>query len=75
MALITCPECKHHPVSDQASACPKCGFPIKKPEYTFIYVDANSGSGYENVMRLTREGWQVVDEHEEAGHVVYKLIR
>ncbi len=28
MALITCPACSHHPVSDQADACPKCGHPI-----------------------------------------------
>ena len=28
MALITCPECKHS-VSDQAPACPSCGYPIK----------------------------------------------
>ena len=75
MALITCPECKQHPVSDQAPACPRCGFPIKKPESTFIYVDANSGSGYDNVVRLIREGWQIVNEHEEGGNVVYKLIR
>ncbi len=27
MALITCPECKST-VSNQASACPKCGFPF-----------------------------------------------
>ena len=27
MALITCPECTNQ-VSDRASACPKCGFPI-----------------------------------------------
>lgn len=30
MALITCPECKHS-VSDQAPACPACGYPIKPP--------------------------------------------
>ena len=29
MALIKCPECKGD-VSDKASACPTCGYPIKK---------------------------------------------
>lgn len=29
MALISCPECKA-PVSEQASNCPHCGFPIKE---------------------------------------------
>lgn len=30
MALITCPDCNHHPVSDRAEACPRCGFPVAK---------------------------------------------
>lgn len=29
MALIKCPECNHE-ISDQASSCPHCGFPISK---------------------------------------------
>ena len=29
MPLISCPDCKQQ-VSDQAVACPKCGFPIKQ---------------------------------------------
>jgi hypothetical protein len=32
MPLITCPDCGHHPVSDRAEACPKCGCPIAKPQ-------------------------------------------
>ena len=28
MALISCPECSHE-VSDQAAACPHCGFPLR----------------------------------------------
>ena len=28
MALISCPECSHE-VSDQATACPNCGFPLR----------------------------------------------
>ncbi len=30
MALIACPECNKQ-VSDQAPACPHCGFPISRP--------------------------------------------
>lgn len=29
MALVICPECKGE-VSDQAKACPKCGYPISR---------------------------------------------
>jgi ribosomal protein L7/L12 len=29
MALIHCPECRNE-ISDQASACPKCGYPVKR---------------------------------------------
>jgi hypothetical protein len=32
MPLITCPDCGHHPVSDRAEACPKCGCPIAKAQ-------------------------------------------
>lgn len=28
MPIITCPDCGHHPVSDRAPTCPKCGCPI-----------------------------------------------
>jgi len=28
MPIITCPDCGHHPVSDRAPNCPKCGCPI-----------------------------------------------
>ena len=28
MAIITCPECGQHPVSDRAASCPRCGCPI-----------------------------------------------
>lgn len=33
MALTTCPECGKE-VSDQAVACPACGYPIHKPSAT-----------------------------------------
>ena len=29
MALIHCPECRCE-ISDQAAACPKCGYPVKR---------------------------------------------
>lgn len=32
MPLITCPYCGHHPVYDQAEACPKCGGPIRNQQ-------------------------------------------
>ena len=31
MSLILCPEC-HHKISDQASSCPSCGFPLLPDE-------------------------------------------
>jgi hypothetical protein len=40
MALITCPDCGHHPVSDRAPNCPKCGAPIPQSAET-----APQGSG------------------------------
>lgn len=33
MALTMCPECNKE-VSDQAAACPACGYPIHKPSTT-----------------------------------------
>jgi len=33
MAIVQCPECKES-VSDQATSCPKCGYPIKKASIT-----------------------------------------
>ena len=33
MALITCPECCHS-VSDKATACPNCGFPLSERQIT-----------------------------------------
>lgn len=33
MALIHCPECRNE-ISDQASACPNCGYPVKRPAGT-----------------------------------------
>lgn len=43
MALIKCPECEKE-ISDQATNCPNCGYPIKKEEkseYDDLYASAN----------------------------------
>ena len=40
MALITCPECGRE-ISDQAAACPHCGYPIGSPQkksYSVVLV-------------------------------------
>ena len=34
MSLFSCPDCNHYPVSENASACPKCGCVIKKKKQT-----------------------------------------
>jgi len=34
MALIKCPECKHE-ISDSASICPNCGYPIKQKDLEY----------------------------------------
>ncbi len=65
MALINCPECGNSPVSDQAPACPKCGYPIKKPEYRSVWVDPSRAASRNELSRLQNEGWQIVDEHDE----------
>lgn len=31
MAMISCPEC-NNTMSDQADACPNCGYPLRKPK-------------------------------------------
>lgn len=45
MALIECPECKRLNVSDQAIACPSCGFPMmqkrNKPELQVLNLNGN----------------------------------
>ncbi len=40
MALIECPECAHK-ISDQSSACPKCGFPTKETQKISRQKDLN----------------------------------
>ncbi len=68
MALIKCPECGRQ-VSDQAAACPECGYPIRKVEYTFVTVSHNieygGYGGKREYEQLLKEGWQVVEERTE----------
>ncbi|MFN0074058.1 MAG: hypothetical protein ACKVVP_21475 [Chloroflexota bacterium] len=44
MALIVCPECKKVDVSDQASACPNCGFPLRTAHLELRPRDAPSSA-------------------------------
>ena len=44
MAIITCPECDQHPVSDRAAACPKCGCPIAAVNALVASVNPSSES-------------------------------
>ena len=70
MALITCLECTNS-VSDLAEACPKCGYPLLKTEYTFVEVylnsetgDTNRGFGERQLEGLMASGWELVDTHD-----------
>jgi len=65
MGLIKCPECGRQ-VSDQAAACPQCGYPIRKTEYKLVTVtySARYGvySGKDEYEALLKENWQVIDK-------------
>lgn len=52
MALITCPECGRE-VSDQASACPQCGYPIKASR-DFWRVQAFFPKAHVNIDKVAR---------------------
>jgi hypothetical protein len=68
MALIKCPECSRQ-ISDQAAACPECGYPIRKVEYKFVTVSHSlqygGYGGKAEYEALLKEGWQIVDERLE----------
>jgi hypothetical protein len=70
MTMIKCPEPEcDNIVSDQASACPKCGHPVRKVEYKFVTVSYSIHTGYDcgknQYEALLKDGWQVVDERSE----------
>jgi len=62
--LVNCPTCKHQ-ISDQASACPSCGHPMRRTEYTTFEVIEVGGEsrGRQELNRLLSQGWQIT--HEE----------
>jgi hypothetical protein len=70
MSVIKCPEpeCTNL-VSDQASACPKCGCTVRKVEYKFVTVTHNfkygGYSGQDEYESLMTDGWHVVEKREE----------
>jgi hypothetical protein len=72
MALITCPECKNF-VSDQARTCPRCGYPIKKPEYRSQLITNRDGieKGREQLNKLLSEGWEIVNTVHEVESSAY----
>jgi len=54
MALITCPECGRE-ISDQAAACPHCGYPIGSPQkksYSVVLVDNGTMTDLQELIDL-----------------------
>lgn len=47
MALIDCPECMKS-ISDQANACPQCGFPIRQQESKEIFNQTQNNTRIDN---------------------------
>ena len=62
MALITCPECSKQ-VSDQASSCPSCGYPIKQEEEdVFDFNDYSESSNYAKTTLGVLAGYNLTPE-------------
>jgi len=80
MALISCPECRQG-VSDQAMSCPKCGYPLIKPEYRTheVYTSGFRDIGRNELNDLLKNGWRVIDEEnnddDQNYRTTYKLQR
>ena len=53
MALLSCPECKAS-ISDQASNCPHCGYPIKEVSVT---VQGSLGDSPSGTHKSAGRGW------------------
>jgi DNA-directed RNA polymerase subunit RPC12/RpoP len=72
MALIKCPECGRE-VSDQATACPQCGYPIRKIEVDKRVLQEESTSETNSVPVADGSpflgGWQT-----NAGMTVFGVI-
>jgi hypothetical protein len=88
MALVDCPECANG-VSDLATTCPKCGYPLQKMEYAFVEVcpiqtfNGVRFHGEDELKELLRNGWQIINQNEVADYdsngglpiIQYKLQR
>ncbi len=62
MALITCPECSKQ-VSDQASSCPSCGYPItQEEEDVFDFNDYSESSNYAKTTLGVLAGYNITPE-------------
>lgn len=62
MAMIKCPECGRD-ISDQAGACPHCGYPLKKGEAAGVVVhDQKEEAFAKYVQDRVAHGWQIIDK-------------
>lgn len=59
MALIMCPECKKE-ISDQATACPNCGSPLKAAAVPKMEVVTNPVNSPVIQLELTAKRWEKV---------------
>ncbi len=57
MAIVTCPECGQHPVSDRAASCPRCGCPMTAVNTPAASASPSPESGQQPpTIRQQREG-------------------
>ena len=64
MALIQCKECGRD-VSDQANACPGCGFPLRRVETRTISLTSHgmeSTRGLREYEDLLKDGWEIIED-------------
>ena len=64
MPLMKCPECGKM-ISDQAVACPDCGYPIRELEYKvaeITFYESGRKEGSNEYRALLNDGWKVVEE-------------
>ncbi len=57
MALISCNECSKQ-ISDKATACPQCGYPLKQPTKgtsVYDYPSSSSKAAYENTSNASSD--------------------
>lgn len=52
MSLISCPECDHK-VSDRASACPSCGYPMRRHDVVEQVTD-----GWDKAAAMLGSAWE-----------------